>query len=165
MSEGVHIFERLLNRIFLLEGLVINLGLQLWILSNTETFLEQYLPKFAGDPVLQHPIVLLLARSWAYMIIVLGIFMVSIIQYGSRVGKACLLIGALLGDIMHLILFAIFFAEHGLWDFGSKFGVIFTTAIALARIVWLGIFFSTYNSVIDSNYRQKGKSSAKNKIK
>ena len=45
------------------EGIIINICIQLWVMLDSKAFLKTYVVAFAQDPVLEHPVVLLLARS------------------------------------------------------------------------------------------------------
>ena len=125
------------------EGVAINLVTPLWMLFDTKSFLEMFVPKFADlDPLfLSHPLVLLFARSWAYMIIVLGIIEVVAFAFSGSKTQACFLLGALWGDFFHLSVYSIYFMEHGVWDFGALFGIGTSLALLTSRSIWLSEFF------------------------
>lgn len=127
---------------FYFEGIGINMLIQLWTLFGTTNFLKTYAPLFADDPtILEHPLVLLLARSWAYMIVVLGIQEVLVFsRYGSHGARACFLVAALLGDVMHLLVFVLFFKDYGVLDFGAVFGMANTVGLGVLRAIWLADF-------------------------
>ena len=122
------------------EGIVVNICIQLWVMLDSKAFLKTYVPAFAQDPVLEHPVVLLLARSWAYMIIVLGLIEISVLTWGSPKACACFLMAAGAGDLLHLLVFSSFFLDHGILDLSAMFGYVMAGGLFLLRCLWLLVF-------------------------
>mmetsp|Transcript_5271 Transcript_5271/g.10467 ORF Transcript_5271/g.10467 Transcript_5271/m.10467 type:complete len:219 (-) Transcript_5271:107-763(-) len=141
------------------EGVGINILLQLWIMADPDGFLRTYVPYYAekdlvsigdhgaaaaggggGVLVTHHPVVVLLTRSWAYMIIVLGVLEVSLLTHGSAPAHACFHAAALLGDVLHIGVFGRFIASgHGPLDAGAMIGLALASALALARCCRLAV--------------------------
>mmetsp|Transcript_4044 Transcript_4044/g.7788 ORF Transcript_4044/g.7788 Transcript_4044/m.7788 type:complete len:168 (+) Transcript_4044:23-526(+) len=131
------------------EGIGINILLQLWIMMDTTRFLRSYVPLFihvttkpsgwvggtkGTYDLLTHPVDLLLTRSWAYMIIVLGLLEVSILTYGGAPARACFHLAALAGDLMHMAVFGRFIARgHGPMDAGALASFAIASALAISR--------------------------------
>lgn len=122
-----------------IEGVFLNLLVQLYPILYPTAFLRSFAPVFAADDeVVQHFLVVCLTRCWAYMIVVFGLIEISILTYGDFQAAACFQSAAAVDDLLHIAVFSTLFLANGAaWDAGAAINYLVPLALFVLRCIWL----------------------------
>mmetsp|Transcript_15191 Transcript_15191/g.20736 ORF Transcript_15191/g.20736 Transcript_15191/m.20736 type:complete len:154 (-) Transcript_15191:580-1041(-) len=119
------------------ECIVLNIFVQIWAICDPKSFLANLAPPYKDDPILEHPLVHCLCRSWAYMLMLLGMFGIAGMTKSKGTASTFLCIAAI-GDLLHVGVYTSFFWYHdGVWSLSAASNYILSAGLFVLRLVWL----------------------------